>query len=270
MINPFYSFEEKIWTELCDVNRIKLAEWDEERKKCTFNPSVASMPHVLEVDPSKNLENFQLKETIEEGNELFASLCNSCAFIYTDPLGRVKSIFGTDEIKNNFHSINIRPGTSFQFAHAGLNAISMAMDLQKMVVVRGSEHDMELFEPWTCICTPLFLGDEVQGYLDLSFSCDSNLHLVAMLFNIIVLDIEKKMALRHPEIQKNRLYNLFEQYKMTKREKEVGYQWFQGDSALKIAHCLGIAEGTVRLMIKKIYEKTKVRDRGQFINLLSK
>ncbi|RAP74550.1 hypothetical protein DL346_21035 [Paenibacillus montanisoli] len=36
-------------------------------------------------------------------------------------------------------------------------------------------------------------------------------------------------------------------------------------SALRIANEMGITEGTVRNLIKRIYAKTKISDKGQFI-----
>ena len=49
----------------------------------------------------------------------------------------------------------------------------------------------------------------------------------------------------------------FQMYKLTPREREVAYAWLSNQSALQISNNMGISEGTVRNMLKKVYAKTK-------------
>ncbi|MNY72210.1 Bacterial regulatory protein, luxR family [compost metagenome] len=56
----------------------------------------------------------------------------------------------------------------------------------------------------------------------------------------------------------------FQMYNLTPREREVAYAWLNNQSVLKIANKMGITEGTVRNMLKKVYAKTKVGDKGQY------
>ncbi|WP_420849594.1 helix-turn-helix transcriptional regulator [Paenibacillus montanisoli] len=57
----------------------------------------------------------------------------------------------------------------------------------------------------------------------------------------------------------------FDKYGLSNREKQAAYGWLMNYSALRIANEMGITEGTVRNLIKRIYAKTKISDKGQFI-----
>ncbi len=45
------------------------------------------------------------------------------------------------------------------------------------------------------------------------------------------------------------------------------YGWLMNYSVLRIASEMGIAEGTVRSLIKKVYAKTKISNKGQFMRV---
>jgi DNA-binding CsgD family transcriptional regulator len=57
----------------------------------------------------------------------------------------------------------------------------------------------------------------------------------------------------------------FGEYGLSPREREIAYFWALNMGGLQIAARLGIAESTVRSVIKNIYRKTGVSDKGQFM-----
>ncbi|MWC27775.1 hypothetical protein [Paenibacillus sp. MMS18-CY102] len=63
------------------------------------------------------------------------------------------------------------PGLLMDKHVLGLNAISLAMETGRTVVVRGDEHTVNLFVLWNCVCCPVRAGEagEIVGYLDISF-----------------------------------------------------------------------------------------------------
>jgi DNA-binding CsgD family transcriptional regulator len=93
----------------------------------------------------------------------------------------------------------------------------------------------------------------------------NNYKLEMPLLESIYYRFEEKYKQQTPNIKKEIVvYQRFETYGLTPREEEIGYLWLQNKSALYIAETLGITEGTVRTVIKNVYRKTQVNDKGQY------
>lgn len=116
--------------------------------------------------------------------------------------------------------------------------------------------------------TSLFRG-EIQGYIDISFYKGQQIELAIPLIQQIAENVSCKWMLSNPELQLLKLEMSFDEYSLTGREKDVAQMWLSEKSALFISNGLGISEGTVRNVIKSIYNKMKVTDRWQFIKKLS-
>lgn len=84
--------------------------------------------------------------------------------------------------------------------------------------------------------------------------------------NLHEYDIEDKLITLCPQTARERVLNHLKQYHLTPRKREVAYFWLMNYSVLRIAHELGITEGSVRNVIKKVYSKTEVDNQGQFIS----
>lgn len=188
--------------------------------------------------------------------------------LVTDKRGGVLAMGGSPEVLENSKRIGICAGTRFDLQHAGLNAISMAIKLRQPTFVRGEEHDLRLFKDWSCLCTPISVDGETLGYLDVSFPYKGSdpgteVTLVELYLNVLKEGLAKKCPRRH----RNALYKQFKEYGLSPREKEIAYYWALNQGGLQIAELLGITESTVRSVIKKIYQKTGVSDKGQFIRM---
>lgn len=68
--------------------------------------------------------------------------------------------------------------------------------------------------------------------------------------------------------QKEQLEGNLNGFKLAPREKEVARLWLENRSVLYIASKYNITEGTVRNVIKKVYRKVGVQDKGDFYKKL--
>ncbi|UOF90073.1 LuxR C-terminal-related transcriptional regulator [Fodinisporobacter ferrooxydans] len=186
-------------------------------------------------------------------------------FMITDSNGTAIHLIGQAEIIDKACGNNVNMGTSFAFEYAGINGISLAMQLHSTVVVQGVQHTMRFFKDWNCICSPVrTIDEEIIGYIDLSFSTDVDVTFAVPLLKKMIEKLERKLKKSRESINKEAAYLLFKPYNLSNREREVAFGWLQNKSVLQMAHLMGITEGTVRNMLKKVYAKTGVRDKGQF------
>ncbi|WP_168119628.1 helix-turn-helix transcriptional regulator [Paenibacillus sp. HB172176] len=191
---------------------------------------------------------------------------SSVLFMLTTCDGVVLSIFGRDKLVEQMNEMhNVRGGTIFSLEQTGINAITVARMTKEWVYVSGREHDLEMFSSWSCFCSPVYHNGKIIAYLDMSLSDENDPMLAAGYFGLVLQGIERDLKRSCPENRKKEIYKQFEPFNLTPREKEVGYFWLINQGALQIGMQLGITEGTVRNVIKKVYAKTKVSDKGQYM-----
>lgn len=186
--------------------------------------------------------------------------------LLTDRRGVLLSVAGPPEVLDNARRIGIERGTRFDLQHAGLNAISMAVRLGKPVYLRGDEHDLRLFKDWSCMCMPIAADSQIHGFLDVSFPCreeSPGTELALVEFYMRVL--KERLARKCPKRRRIAMDRRFGEYGLSPREREIAYYWALNMGGLQIAALLGITESTVRSVIKNIYRKTGVSDKGQFM-----
>lgn len=185
-------------------------------------------------------------------------------FIVTDPYGFAIRIIGEQEIVERLRSSEIDIGSSFAYENAGINGVSLAMHLQGTVVVQDNEHTLAFYKNWACVCSPVRLSDEICGYVDLSFHTDVDVTFAVPLLNKMIEKMESNLRDNRARIRKESENGLFDAYHLSNREQEVALGWLQNKSVLQMAHTMGITEGTIRNVLKKVYAKTGVNDKGQF------
>lgn len=192
------------------------------------------------------------------------------AAFLTDDTGEILDLYPSSlDIEEELHNVGLGVGTSFSKHEYGLNAVSLAMEMNSMGVVKGREHTNSLFFDWNCVCSPLYSEGEIQGYVDISFYMGQQIELAIPLIRQIAENVSGKWMRSNPELQLLKLEMSFDEYSLTGREKDVAQIWLLEKSALYISNELGISEGTVRNIVKSIYNKMKVTDRWQFIKKLS-
>lgn len=187
----------------------------------------------------------------------------------TDRRGRIlERVCSSPELQEEMNRAEFRIGVSLCRQQSGLNAVSLAMEMNCIGVVRGTEHSEAGFGEWNCICAPLKAEGQVYGYVDISFNRREQIEFAIPFIQQIAENITGRWMESHPEMQQFRLENSFQEYKLTAREQDVARLWLLEKSALHISSELGISEGTVRNMLKSIYSKMKVNDRWQFAKRL--
>ncbi|MHA6532757.1 helix-turn-helix transcriptional regulator [Paenibacillus sp. BAC0078] len=159
-------------------------------------------------------------------------------------------------------------GINLSKRYSGLNAVSLAMEMNRIGVVRGEEHSDAAFRSWNCVCAPLVLDGGTQGYVDISFHVDQHIDFAIPFVQQLAENVAYKRMVKNEGLQKFRRDAVLDEYKLTAREKEVASLWLSGKSALHISSALGISEGSVRNVVKSIYIKMNVNDRSQFAKKL--
>lgn len=191
-------------------------------------------------------------------------------FFLTDEYGSILDLIGSSpDIHEDLDMAGLSIGVSLAKQYSGLNAVSLAIEMNCIGVVRGEEHSDSTFKDWNCVCAPLYLDGAVHGYVDISFNRGQQIEFAIPFVQQIAENVTNKWMDGDLYLQKYRLETSLNDYKLTAREKEVAYLWLMEKSALHVSTDLGISEGTVRNMIKSIYAKLNVSDRWQFAKKLA-
>lgn len=273
-INPFQTNMEceQHYHTLKDISELDLQQWEAVFRRTGLTRQVTSIPISNNTnDKATSLHNnfSSNRELIncvnEELKSLESFLTKPHLFILTNQNGIAIHIQASYDILQSLSHVNIDVGTNFDMESIGINAISVAMKLGGTAIVYGKEHSLQLFSHWSCICMPIKIDGEIIGYLDMSFDVETDVTLAIALLHQIIVKIEHKLHQLRPKRKQEIVFAQFDLVGLTPREKQVGYGWLHNQSILRISEELGISEGTVRNMLKKVYVKTKVGDKGQFI-----
>lgn len=190
-------------------------------------------------------------------------------FILTDSSGTVVDCIGSEiPVDSPNGSLVLKPGVSLNKRHAGMNAVSQSMDTGYIEIVQGEDHSSPPFKHLNCICSPLFYNNRIVAYVDFSFEQSQEVQLE--LAKPLIFKMAENI-IRHglPQGMSNTetiSHELLHEHGLSPREKEVAVLWYTNKSALFISQQLGITEGTVRNVVKRIYTKMDVRDRGALIH----
>lgn len=260
----------RTWMEYGDIHEDDLNAWKSLIADLGFNPLKEKLMDRISGEKLKDLlrENIQLIKICNEQLEsILQGMIKSVVFMVTDTAGAVIHISTaqTNMAERLDRKNGLGIGTVFTMAHTGINAITAARELQTCVFFDGAEHDMKLFDQWSCFCSPILCDGQINGYLDMSFSTNEDRFLMGAIFDLALRSIQNKLSSLCPKAGKEKVLNQLRQYRLAPREQEIAYMWLMNFSALRIAFELNITEGTVRNVIKRIYRKTEVTDKGRFI-----
>jgi len=225
-------------------------------------PNILSMTEIKERLIERKEILYLLQEETGNMNDL---LSIPYLFVIADPEGTIIDYCGTELLKGYFERNHMKIGTSSAMNKAGINAIGLSMEKHSASVVIGAEHSNRLFAELSCVCTPIRIKNVIIGYLSLCFHYFHEVTFALPLIEHLAKNIEEKLPQKDPMLQKELTYSLFEQYKLTNREKEIAYGWLENKNVPEIADIYGISQSTVRTFIKKIYAKTRVNHKGAFL-----
>ncbi|WP_151733808.1 helix-turn-helix domain-containing protein [Paenibacillus tengchongensis] len=237
----------------------------------TFHSSPASAQKIsASADPLQHAYHHAMIQLIRKeiaGIEQYISI--PYAFFLTDCSGRLLEFSSSSaDIRAEMEQMGFGIGKSLAKDTAGLNAVSLSMEMNRLAVVKGEEHSNPALQRWNCVCAPVQLDGSVRGYLDISFLQGQQIEFAIPFVRQIVSSIAGKWMSSTPDLQQYNQEIVFIQYRLTRRERDVAQLWSLEKSALYISNELGISEGTVRNMVKSIYLKMKVNDRSQFVKRL--
>ncbi|WP_161806045.1 MULTISPECIES: LuxR C-terminal-related transcriptional regulator [Bacillales] len=263
-VEDFRNIDELV-ISFAKLDPVCINKWEKSMKDMKLDPFLSKFSRILCGD---QLEQ-KLKEkylVIEYINKELASMLplmlKNTVFLFTDEDGVVLHITTSARLKKLLNNMNIKRGTLLTMECAGMNAISVAMEVQDHVLICGREHTLNLFSQWTGICSPIRLSNRIVGYLDLAISVNDDISFAVPLLRQLVRHIEEGITASERTCSDQS--EKFDEFGISPREKEIASMWLQNKSVLCIAGSLGITEGTVRNVIKKIYRKTGVNDKGQF------
>ena len=204
------------------------------------------------------LDLFKFKIGLLQGQLFYSHL-----FFLADSEGIILDIIGEESLHNGLRPLVVKLGSSMAMESGGVNAISIALETEGNIFLKGDEHQLVPFKEWLCLCCPIKVQGKSIAFLNFSrstpFVYDSIFALVSSIVSYIEFELEKNLN------DHNRVQALFNTYGFTNRECEVATLWLQNKGALYISEKLGITEGTVRNFVKKIYMKCSANDRGGFI-----
>lgn len=186
-------------------------------------------------------------------------------FMLSDDEGTIVHVFGTEAMIQYIEHLNMGVGTSLSIQHAGVNATSIALLSRQRVALPGSLHTLQVIGSGIqCLCTPIRRASTTVGYLNLTFGLGHEIVFAQVLLEAIAAAVEKRLTVEDADFRLERMIKALETYRLTAREQQIAIRWLQNNSALHIACTLGITEGTVRNMLKRIYDKTDVSDKSSF------
>ncbi|AVX20954.1 regulatory protein, luxR family [Carboxydocella sporoproducens DSM 16521] len=190
--------------------------------------------------------------------ESYASLLDkNVLFLLCDKEGYVLELTCSPEVLKMCAELGIRRGTSFSCESAGTNAICLAMQELKTVVVRGEQHYCDFLKSWYCVAVPIYSSYHgIMGFLDISAHIETDLikmiPLVEMLAKIISREVDRET---HVAADKERLKYL----ELSGREKVVLEYLVAGYSYEAVARKLRISKNTVKTIVRRAYQKLEVK-----------
>lgn len=266
-------FDQKVsasnWLSTNDICPVQQGKWREQARSYGVQSDLSKLREHsdnLQTMKAMNVYRSLIHEIRNIVEPLIEISSTPMLYLFTDKYGMLLDYFGSSEIMDGLHDINLRAGTSFALTDAGINAISMSMMLEDRVYLKGDEHCLRMFQDWSCICSPIRHGGQIVGYIDFSFSAKESCSHAMILLMRTVSVVEQRMQSR--DDRNDRLERYMNDFKLAPREKEVAKLWLENRSVLFIASKFNITEGTVRNVIKKVYRKVGVQDKGDFYRKL--
>lgn len=264
--------ERQCHTKLSDIAPEAINEWRSVGQQSGVDPDAECLKSSEPQQTSSKLNN-EIEHLHRElhiatqyiTRETLSHVSIPIIFVLTDRHGTILKVVGKNEMIERLRKVNFQEGTSLALEDAGINGISVAMQMKKTVVVRGDEHDLNLLSHFTCICAPIKHDNEIVAYLDLSLSTEEGVTFAVPILKQIVYKIEEYLAKDIAEDKKSHLLSIFTNYNLSPREKEIAFLLLNNASREQIAKRLFITVDTVHSHVRNVYNKTNATDKSEFI-----
>jgi transcriptional regulator of acetoin/glycerol metabolism len=183
------------WVSVSDISSEVRKRW--ERMHTLLGDRSRQMHHFISMEEAaliiKNNKDL-IQAMKKEMAFLNEDLCRPYIFAVTDPNAMIMEMSASPPIMPFLEAVNLGVSASMTMEHAGLNAISMSMQLEDSVVVQGNEHALSLFEGWTCIGVPVHVEGKIKGYVGLGIMADLHPILVVTSLQNAVKRVQIKLS----------------------------------------------------------------------------
>ncbi|MDN5325279.1 MAG: hypothetical protein PWP02_998 [Thermosipho sp. (in: thermotogales)] len=133
------------------------------------------------------------------------------------------------------------------------------MKLKQLIYLKPEEHYCDIFKQWYCIATPLYIDNDIVGYLDISTikhnMADEMIGFIDLLVYKIVNEYKRETDLESQE----------DLEKLTDKQIEIIKKCAKGYTELAISMELGLKPSTVKYHKKEIIKKLRVKNFQQAI-----
>lgn len=257
---PKSIFPNSSWITIKDIPKARLEVWKSQLAVTSIHPGLARLHKLESQDIDDHLKYAAIIDKLRmEIEPIVNSSTKPFVYLFADQAGTVIDFICTEEIRHHLEKINLRVGTSMILSEAGINAVSLSMLLEEKVYLHGSDHSLNLFQDWSCLCAPIRIDEQIIGYIDFSFSADEACNHCMLWLSWVVNLLQK-----NDENTDSRNERSFKPYNLSPREEEIACLWLENRGVLYISSTLHITEGTIRNVIKKFYRKLGVTDKGDF------
>ncbi|QOS80504.1 LuxR family transcriptional regulator [Paenibacillus sp. JNUCC31] len=241
------------------------------RKNWTENeiyaPSITPIQYLTKInlDRIRKINHFLISAFQHSLSQIKENLSSTYLFLLTDADGVLLAMDYSCDLEQVVKQSPIRPGMVFTATSCGVNAISETMDKQKPVLLPPEEHDHPLFQSWHCYATPLSVGLQHAGYLDVStINADMQSELIAIA-KLIPAHMQNcyQSHLASPETDQPSV-------EFTKRQLTILKMIARGLTVKAIALKLKIKECTVNHHKKVIFNKLGVQSSAEAVSIASR
>jgi DNA-binding CsgD family transcriptional regulator len=268
LFNNPSSTASRSWIGLRDVELRMRKEW-EWRFRCSGVPTDTNkfIRRIVGKSFMQRLEKHRLLMDLVslEINACLSNFVKRHVFAYIDADEVILDFYGTETITRMLNKYNVQ-GVSCSMEDVGLSAVSIAKQTARTAVVVGAEHSLQLLSEIMSVCVPIHVDGKIASYLCLVLGVNEDVEFAVALTEQLVKQIENKIHRGAAAPSAQQIESHFDKYGLSLREKEVASRWLHNQTTVQISSTLYITEGTVRNMIKKIYKKTNVKGRAQFIS----
>ncbi|SEP37768.1 regulatory protein, luxR family [Propionispora vibrioides] len=208
---------------------------------------------------------------------LFSNKAN--LLLLTDANGYIIDLISSPEILLSCFNNGIMLGTCMDYFSLGTNAISLSKYEKGTISILGKEHFCHILQSFNCLATPINLGMNIIGFLDIStFEPSDLVHLSSVIFLLAELiksrfsyDSYKLNFNNDKDNLKSDIHSLKESkitffgkiivnsnFLFTIKEIEILYEMYMKKSPADIVKKLCITSNTFKTHLRHIYQKLNV------------
>lgn len=217
------------------------------------------------LDRLRKINHFLIHAFKNSISDIKENLTGTYLFLLTDTDGVLLSMDYSSDLKAAVERSPIRPGMIFTAQSCGVNAISVTMDSNEPVLLLPEQHESPYFQSWHCYASPLTMGSQHFGYLDVStINADMQGELIAIAKLIPAYMQNNYQSQQGAELSEKSAVEF------TERQLTILEMIAKGLTVKAIALKLKIKECTVNHHKKVIFNKLGVQSSTEAVSIASR